>query len=30
MLKWLSYTDKTNKTDNVAMLDKWYNKMVNG
>jgi hypothetical protein len=28
LLKWLAYTDKTNKVDNVAMLDKWYSKMI--
>jgi hypothetical protein len=28
MLKWLSYTDKTNKIDNVGMLEKYYNKLT--
>lgn len=26
--KWLEYTDRTNKIDNVKMLDKWYDKMT--
>ena len=28
MLKWLSYTDKTNKIDNTMMLEKYYNKLI--
>ena len=26
--KWFAYTDRTDKIDNVAMLDKWYGKMT--
>ncbi len=28
MLKWLCYTDKTNKIHNTAMLEKYYNKLI--
>jgi hypothetical protein len=27
--KWFAYTDRTDKIDNVSMLEKWYSKMVN-
>lgn len=26
--KWLSYTDRTQKYDNISMLEKWYSKMT--
>lgn len=26
--RWLAYTDRTNKIDNVKMLEKWYSKMI--
>lgn len=25
--KWFAYTDRTNKIDNVSMLEKWFSKM---
>lgn len=28
MYRWLEYTDRTNKTDNVKMLEKWYAKLT--
>ena len=26
--KWLVYTDRTNKIDNVKILEKWYSKLI--
>ena len=28
MFDWLAYTDRTNKIDNVKILEKWYSKMT--